>query len=213
MLRYCFVLPVVAALAAPAHAQPVRGYGVKVGPTSSDVRSPDLDLGGEEPISFDTKRRTGLAAFAFVEWLKAPPFSVVTEAGYVQRGYATEHQDTDVEGNPTGTLRFDDRFDYLSFAALAKLRLPGGSLAPYALGGPRLDVFLGGNPDEEGTLASAYAATASGGTFGIGAEAAGLLPVPIFIEVRYSFDVTNSTPDVPRDVYNNAIDLLVGVRL
>lgn len=207
------ILLIVVAFAGPTQAQLIRGYGIKVGPTFSNVRSPDLDLGGEEPISFDTKRRRGFVAFAFIEWLDAPSFSVVTEGGYAQRGYATKHDVRDGQNEPVGMVRFEDRFDYLSFAALAKLRLPGGSLTPYALGGPRLDLFLGGNPNEEGTLAAAYSATALGGTFGIGAETAELLPILAFVEIRYSFDVTNSAPDVPRDAYNNAFDLLVGVRL
>ena len=84
-------------------------------------------------------------------------------------------------------------------------------MAPYVAGGPRLDVFLGGDPDEG--LPSSYSSTAFGGTVGGGVETSRLFPVTIFGEIRYNFDVTNSLPDVPRDAYNNAFDVLIGVRL
>lgn len=208
--RCLFLLLLMAALAVPAQAQLIRGYGVKGGLTNSDVRSPALDGIG---ITFETKRRNGLAAFAFVEWLSGPLFTVVTEAGYVQRGFTTTLEVRDAQNNPVGSFRADDRLDYLSFAALAKVRRSNGRLAPYALAGPHLDFFLGGDPDEEGTLASSYATTAFGGTVGVGIEAALQIPAWVFLEIRYSFDVTNSLPDVPRDAYNNAFDVLLGIRL
>jgi hypothetical protein len=212
VLKSIVLLLVIVAVSPPASGQILRGFGLKAGVTSSDVRSPDLDLGGEEPTSFDTKRRTGVVALAYLEWLNLPAVSIVTEAGYIQRGYATELNVRDAQNNPAGTLRLTTRFDYVSFAAQAKVRLPHGTFGPYALAGPRLDIFVGGEPNEEGTLASAYSTTAFGGTIGVGLEAFRPLPVTLFGEIRYNFDVTNSLPDVPRDAYNNAIDLLIGVR-
>lgn len=212
VLKSLLLLLASAAIALPVSGQIFRGYGVKIGVTFSDVRSPDLDLGGEEPISFDTKRRIGVLASAYLEWLNLPAVSIVTEAGYVQRGYTTEHEGRDAQNNPAGTVRFTTRFDYVSFAMQGKVRLPSATLVPYAVAGPRLDIFVGGDPNEEGTLASSYSTTAFGGTVGAGLEAPRILLVRLFGEIRYNFDITNSLPDVPRDAFNNAIDLLVGVR-
>lgn len=205
-LFFSFILTLAVSLATASltHAQLIRGYGIKAGVSSSNVRSPD---------SFDTKRRTGFGLFAFMEWLGTSPLSIVTEAGYAQRGFATEQEGRDAQNNPTGTFRFEDRFDYLSLAAHAKVRWPSAPLAPYVLGGPRLDILLGGDPDGEGSLASSYSSTAVGGTFGAGVEISRNLPVALFAEIRYSFDVTNSLPDVPRDAYNNAFDVILGLRL
>jgi hypothetical protein len=151
--------------------------------------------------------------FGFVEWLGSSPVSIVTEAGYVQRGFATENEGRDDQNNPTWTFRTDERFDYISLAPQAKVRLQRGRVAPYALAGPRLDFFLGGSPDEEGSLASYHASTAFGGVLGAGLEFSQGRPVTPFAEIRYNFDVTNSLPDVPRDMYNNAVDFILGVRL
>ncbi|WP_456428572.1 outer membrane beta-barrel protein [Rhodocaloribacter sp.] len=193
----------------PARAQAIRGFGVKIGPTSSDIRT---DAGFEnDPLVEKRHRRTGLVAFVFVEWLDASPLSIVTEAGYAQRGYYTEHERRDARNDPAGTFRVTTRFDYVSSAALLKFRHTGTSLAPYALAGPRLDVFLGGNPDND-PIAEAYNSLAAGGVVGFGVETESLLPVSVFLEARYSFDLTNALPDVPRDAYNNAFDVLIGVR-
>ncbi|HET6567731.1 MAG TPA: outer membrane beta-barrel protein [Rhodothermales bacterium] len=214
MFRFVVLLLAFGAFAVPARAQLIRGYGIKAGLTAANVRSPDLNPDSENPIRFDTVRRYGVAALAYAEWLNLSFLSIVTEGGYVQRGYAMEHEVRDLNNNPAGTARFDWRFDYLSFAAQAKLRAPGGVVAPYVTGGPRLDVYLGGSPGEDGSLAAAYSPTAFGVTAGVGVEAAQLLPVAVFGEVRYNVDFTNSLPDdVPRDAYNNALDVLVGVRL
>lgn len=210
-LKAVVLLLVIVAGSRPALGQLLRGYGLKAGVTSSDVRSPDLDLGREEALTLDTKRRTGIVVLAYLEWLDLPAFSIVTEAGYVQRGFATESNARDAQNNPAGTVRLPTRFDYVSFAVQAKVRLPNGFIRPYAVAGPRIDIFVG-DRDEEGTLASSYSTTAFGGTIGAGLETPRLVPVTLFGEVRYNFDVTNSLPDVPRDAYNNAFDLLIGLR-
>lgn len=203
------------ALAAPAHGQLVRGYGLKAGLTYSDVRSPDLDGGGERSLSLDTERRPGMAILGFVEWLTTPAFSLVTEAGYLQRGFQ-QTVEVRTDPGPGGALDehpLDTRLDYASVAALAKLRRPTGAAVPYISGGPRVDFFLGGTPSGDGSLASSYAPAAVGGTIGVGVEIPQALPVALFVEARYNIDISNALPDVPRDAYNNAFDLLVGVRL
>ncbi len=204
---------ILSAIVLPVRAQVLRGYGIKAGLTSSNVRIPEIGRGGDNPFRFETKSRLGPTALAFVEWLNLPALSFVTEAGYVQRGFLTEHEGRDAQNNPIGTIRNVTRFDYLTFAGQAKVRWPISAVQPYAIGGPRLDVLLGGDPDEEGTIVSHYSSIAFGGTFGVGLEAPERLPLMLFVELRYNVDLTNSLPDVPRDSYNNAFDLLVGVRL
>ncbi|MEM9665581.1 MAG: porin family protein [Bacteroidota bacterium] len=213
MLRLVLLLIAVLLPLMPAQAQVLRGYGLKLGPTASDINSPDLEFEGGDPLRFDTVRRYGVAAFVYAEWFSQPFFSLVTEAGYTQRGFAIEYEGRDAQNNPSGTVRTDDRFDYLSTSMLLKARLPLRADAPYVLAGPRLDFFLGGSPSGEGTLASAYSSTAFGGSIGLGVEVDALEVLTLFVESRYGFDVTNSLPDVPRDAYNTAFDLLIGIRL
>jgi len=211
MKHFLCLLLLLASLSLPAQAQWIRGYGLKAGLTSSDVRSPNVF--NNDAFNENRHRRTGVAAFAFVEWLDAPLFSVVTEAGYTQRGFYFEHEVRDAQNNPAGTVKTFNRFDYLSTAALAKLRYDRGAVVPYLMGGPRLNVLVGGDPDDEGSLADVFTPTAFGGTVGVGTEVDRLLPVSLFLELRYSFDVTNSLPDAPRDIYNNGFDVLLGIRL
>lgn len=211
MKSFLYLLFLPATLSVSAQAQWVRDYGLKVGVTSSDVRSPDVF--DNDPFNESRHRRTGIAAFAFVEWLDASLFSVVTEAGYAQRGFYLEQEHRDAQNNPLGIRKTFYRFDYLSTAALAKLRYDRGGVVPYLVVGPRLDVLLGGEPGGEGSFVDVFAPTAFGSTVGVGAEVDQPLPVRLFFELRYSFDVTNSLPDAPRDIYNNALDVLLGIRL
>lgn len=211
LIRWMFLCLLISSITPSLHGQIVQGFGIKAGLTSSDIH-PTFKTDGERPLIFDTKRRRGLGIFAFVEWFSPSSVSLLTEAGYIQRGFATEHGYRDAQNNPAGTIRLDNRFDYLSFSTLVKLRGPDARVVPYVMGGPRLDLFLGGTPDEEGTLASSYASTAIGGTLGVGVEFQRLLPFTLFAEARYTTDFTNSLPDVPRDAYNNAFDVLLGFR-
>lgn len=204
VLFSCLALLLLLAFAKnTAQAQLIRGWGGKVGLTLSNVK---LDP------SFDTVYRHGIAGFGYVEWLQVPGFSVVTEVGYVPRGFATEHEKRDAANMPDGTFRQYFRFDYVSTAILAKLRFERSGIAPYVAAGPRVDFYLGGDPSGTGSLAGAYSSMAYGLTTGIGVESSRLLSVTLFGELRFNYDVTNSTPDVPRDSYNRAFDLMVGTR-
>lgn len=190
--------------ATSAQAQSLRGYGLKAGLTSASV-STNMFAEGIE-------RREGIAAMVFAEGLTRGRFTLVGELGYAQRGYSDPVEQRGPEGEAIGIEDDGTRFDYLSAAALAKLRYPGGTLEPYAVAGPRVDVLLGGNPSA--ALIESYDRVAAGGTLGLGVEAGQtFVPVPVFLEARYHFDVTNSLSCCPRDMRNRAFDVLLGIRL
>lgn len=190
-------------------AQLVRGWGFKGGVAVSDIDSPPLS---EVSVNWDeyTRRLQSGAAVAYVEWLNVPFFSVVTEAGYAPRGYYNEYERTNQEGEVVESVQEAWRFHYLTTEVLAKGRLPLQHWAPYAIAGPSLMILLG-RPDDN-LLGETYSTAAFGGTVGMGLEVPAISFVTPFIEMRYSFDVTNSLPDVPRDAYNSAAEFLLGVR-
>ena len=209
MRAFLVVLAIAALFGASSstHAQIVRGWGVKAGLAFSDVHSPPL--AGFPDFNAETRRVRGFAAHAFGEWLNVPHFSVVTEAGYAQRGYYNEQLYMNQAGTNLQTVKIITRFHYMSAAVLAKGRYQTRGAVPYLLVGPHLDILVGA-PD--GGLAEEYAATAIGGTYGLGVEVPHVLPVVVFVEARYHVDYTNSLPDVPRDAYNNVVDVLLGIR-
>ena len=198
--------------AGPSSAQVVRSFGIKTGLTASNIRSPDFENEGVS-FSFDEDRRRGLLVLAFVEWFDVGAFSLITEAGYVPRGNEFEIMDVtrsdDGQGFEPGLTRFVRKFDYISFAVPVKARLRGGKVEPYVLAGPRVDFLVDGEPETQ--LVESYRSTTFGVVMGIGIESAS--SVSIFGELRYNTDFTDSLPDAPRDAYNNAFDLIIGVRM
>ena len=217
---------IAASLAPCVYGQTLVGFGVKAGLLSSDVRSPDLldGQGGVLPF-IDTISRTGVAVLATVEMsaTERSALSLVIEGGYVQRGYRNEQLWTDIEGNPLETQVLTERFDYLSLALTPKLRLPG-AVSPFVSGGPRASILIGSTaspligPDGERYpgrwgLREYYSSAAFGVAFGVGIETTRLLPVGLSAEVRRSLDLTDSFENGPRETYNVATELVVGVRL
>lgn len=191
-------------LALPVQAQPLSSFGAKAGFTSSSVST--------NMFVNEIERREGLSAMAFAEWFDMSYFSLLTELGYEQRGYSTTVEVRNRQGESLGTEERSTRFDYLAVAALAKLQYSGLLLQPYAVAGPHGAVLLNGAPSN--LVTDQYDTLAFGGTIGAGVELSRQLsPVPIFLEVRYSADVTNSLSCCPRDMSNRAFDILLGIEL
>jgi len=204
------LLVALALICLPARGQLIKGYGFKVGLTSSNIRVTDFPIAN--PLVDNRHRHTGYAAFAFIEWSGLSFLSFVTEAGYVQRGYIY-----DLLEDPENPLTFGFRakidLNYLSTATLVKMTFLETPIAPYVLVGPRLDILVKRTPKERNTEAQDFTSVAAGGLLGAGVEMNRLAPVSLFLEIRYSFDVTNSWPGGILDVYNNAFDVLIGVKL
>lgn len=183
-------------------AQPLGNYGLKAGFTSSTV-STDMFADGVE-------RREGFAALAFAEWFEIPYFSVLSELGYVQRGHSETVEVRNAEGVSLGTEEISTRFDYLTVAALAKLQYSGASLEPYVIAGPRGDVLIGRS--QSNLLVKEYDGVALGGTAGAGVRVGKqLLPLQLMLEVRYNADITDSLSCCPREMRNQAFDILLGI--
>ena len=131
-------------------------------------------------------------------------FSIVTGLEYQQRGIGESvpfynswllHEDA---------LNF--RFRYLSLPLLARFRYRLRTITPYALGGCsvnyNLDPLLG-----EPLVLDA--------TFGVGIRVQDIFPSPVFIESRYSVDLTPALDPVSDDGYkkvnSNLIDIALGI--
>ena len=194
-------------------AQLLKNYGFKAGVTSSgiSVRQQYYDLG----------RRTGMNIGVFAEWLNSQYLSIVTEINYNQRGFIEEMSEENNAGVFIQRVKANTRLDYLSIPLFAKLQLPLNGMIPYIVAGPRIDFLLNRSvgvfrfswATAESPLAKEYRSQSVGGTIGLGIETDQLAPLPIFLEVHYDFDVTNSAREIPMEVYNNSIDVSVGVKI
>jgi hypothetical protein len=189
------------ASAAPASAQTVETFGLKFGATVSSL---------ETELNEQTFSRRGYTGVLFAQWNAPGRLSLVTEAGYSERGYEREI------GWRPGMLdpdrgRVERRMQYASVAALAKVPvLPLGPVAGYAVAGPRVNALLGSR--RGGDLPGQnYRSVALDGTVGLGAEA---VHGRVLLEARYNFGLSDAFSGLGWDepAYHRVLDLVVGVK-
>lgn len=195
-----FALLLALAAAAPASAQ-LQAFGLKLGATVSTI---ETDLPSEDPLN-----RHGVGGVLFAEWNAPGRASLVTEAGYLERGYSRE-AGTWVDDTGYG-YRLDRRMQYVTVAALAKLpALDVGAASTYAVAGPRMNALVGRRGED--VPGYDYRSVVWDGTVGIGAEA--VRGLPVMVEARYSFGISDalSGGGWGEPAYHRAVDLMVGVK-
>lgn len=196
------------AAAAPASAQRVEAFGLKLGPTVSTI---ETDLASEDPIS-----RDGFNAVVFAQVGLPGPLSLVTEAGYVERGYARNTGASPADGSAEPyTYRLDRRMQYVTVAALARLDVARvGPVSAYAVAGPRMNALVGrrGEDVDGGMPGYRYSPVAWDATAGAGVELSRWLPV--LVEARYNAGLNDALEgeDWRGSAYHRATEVLVGFR-
>jgi hypothetical protein len=196
-----FAILLALATAAPASAQAVEALGLKFGATVSSL---------ETEADQETFSRRGFTGVLFAQWNGPGRLSLVTEAGYSERGYEREIGFLPGMLDPD-TRRVERRMQYASIAALAKLPvLRVGPVASYAVAGPRVNSLLGSRRGDD-LPGQDYRSIAWDGTVGLGAEAVGGL---VMVEARYNFGLSDAFHGMGWDepAYHRVVDLMVGVK-
>lgn len=194
--------------AAPMSAQAVEAFGIKFVGTESTIRT---DLPSEDPIE-----RRGMGGVLFAEWNVPGPASLVTEAGYLERGYSRMTGGGPAMGEEPGHMyRLDRRMAYVSVAALARLPLADvGPVGTYAIGGPRMNALVGRSGEDSGGGMPEYGYNdvTWDATVGVGAEL--LRGLPVLVEARYNAGLNDafSGEGWGEPAYHRAVDVMVGVK-
>ena len=170
------------------------------------------------PIDYtvETKVVAGPVLSLFVETFRKDHFSFQVDISYALKGsrsgiqsVTVNHLDNDRiivnEGEMTRST-----FSYLSLAPMARYRMGQGSLHPYFLLGPRLDMLLFYKSD------SAYPLSRQNGSI-IGLSCGtGLEFSPerlgLFTELQYQLDLSPVTNEDPLLINNDMISLTLGIR-
>jgi hypothetical protein len=201
------ILITVLASGALLNAQLLRSYGVKVGAVSAYQSFDYAANTGINASDLGLKRRAGFGAGIFCEWLNLPIVSAVTQLEYRQGGVGMKHATVGTNGEILGSTTEYSRIDYLSVAALAKVRFPGMIVNPYLMAGPRFDRMVG-NSD---TLYNQFRKNVTGLSFGCGAELPKLLPLTILAEMRYDLDLGDFYSSQNLTVKNNSFSAWLGI--
>lgn len=166
--------------------------------------------------SLETEPVVGPAFSLFMEAFKGNHFSLQVDMSYSLKGSKTstesvtvDHLDNDriivTEGEMTTST-----FTYLSISPLARYSLGQGSLLPYFLLGPRMDILLKYKSDSEYPLDDQNNVIL-GLTFGTGLEYK-LEKLGLFTELQYQGDFWPVTGQDPLLINNHVLSLTVGLR-
>jgi Outer membrane protein beta-barrel domain len=139
LLSLCLVLITLVLVATPAFALGPRAIRVMLGGSwmgqSFNYTGADL---------FNPDRKFWMTGGASVEigLLGRSPLDLEVGVMYIQKGMKTEIKETDPEGTVTGTITLDPNARYLSFPILLRYRFGEGTISPYLVAGPTLEVKL-----------------------------------------------------------------------
>jgi hypothetical protein len=194
-----------------AHAQLVKGFGVKIGVTAAN-QSWDYTVGGHDP---STQNRWGITGSAFVELLNMPYLSLIVEGQYTQKGMSMRVAANTVS-NPDGTGEFvtlRPSADYFSVPLLVKIRFQTAFLSPYLIAGPRYDFVLARHGDGFDPVFNELTSSEPGATVGVGVELHAVFPIDALLELRYNASLKDAFGSSYLKVRNHTVDILLGVRL
>ncbi len=140
-----------------------------------------------------TEMLTRFAFGARTEFGVTSPFSLLLEPMYLQRGATPK-----VDLGPFGTVKSDERLNYLEIPVLAKAKFGSMKAHGYAFAGPSVGFFLNGETETDGhtsKIDTGITTVHFAGEVGVG----GSYQVQEFIylnaDVRYSFGFTNVNDD------------------
>ena len=170
------------------------------------------------PIDYnlETEPVVGPALSLFVEAFRGPHFSLQVDLSYLVKGSKTSTESVTVDHLNNDRIIVNEgeqstsTVKYLSIAPMARYRLGQGSLQPYFLLGPRVDILLKYETDSEYPL-DEQNNVIPGLTFGTGLEY-GLNNLGLFAELQYQGDFFPVTGQDPLLVNNHMISFTLGLR-
>jgi Outer membrane protein beta-barrel domain len=217
VLRFVSLAAVLLPLS--VQAQLIKGYGAKAGANSSKATFSYF----QSDFQYETERRTGVHAAFFLEWGKSSLISLITQVEYAQRGFVEEQMIiSEISPEPLGVVRANTRLDYISLPLMIKLQYPRLVAGPYLVFGPKVDwlvhhvagKFEFPRATFESSLYKVFADRAVSGTVGLGFAADKLLHLPVLLEARYNFVLTDNTDlKTISKAQNQSFDLWLGIKL
>jgi len=170
------------------------------------------------PIDYalETDPVVGPALSVFVEVFRADHFSFQTDISYAVKGSKSATQSVTVNHLDHDRIIVNEgavaisTFSYLSLEPMARFRVGQGSLVPYFLLGPRLDILLKYESGSEYPLV-AQNSIILGLTCGTGLEYK-LQRLGLFTELKYLPDISPVTNEEPLLIKNNMLSLTLGIR-
>lgn len=197
------------------NAQIIKDIGVKSGISLS---SQNWIYNGTD-IELKRDYRTGLNFAVNLEWFDNDYFTLITDIGYIQKGFKEEIMMTTPDNPDSGPLKtFDTRFDYLFFSPQLKVRKEINRIIPYVFVGPRIDYQLSYNSDFNlAVIENDFEDIIFGLNYGLGIEYM-LNGLGLNVEFTNFYDFTDVMNIEPAEdnpglkINNNAFTINIGIK-
>lgn len=180
-------------------------FGIKSGLTFSKQQI--------KPSFADVEYTEQLHFAVFYEGFRSKHLSAIGEVAFQRKGFVYDIETT-TEEHPEGTGEFVDvgnRYSYLSFSLLGKVRYPIGNLVPYFCAGPRVDFRVGERSSELLLYYNRWSKKRLYGyTLGAGLELPKLFSKIVLIEFMVSPDISDVYVE-PIDAKNRSFQTSVGI--
>jgi hypothetical protein len=165
------------------YGQLINNFGLKLGVSYSDVEQKYLQMG----MNDNTKFKYGLSLSLFVRSALVTNLSLISEFGYIQKGYQEEFIAANMYGEEIGTVTYKDRFDYLTLKLLPAYEYSFGTISPYLFIGPKIDFKIMTVKDYS-SLFKDLRDTQLGLSYGIGLKLNNIFNYALFIEINSNYD-------------------------
>jgi hypothetical protein len=194
-----------------ADAQFIASSGIRMGVALSNQTYRITPLG----YVIDTDPILSPSLVLFAETFKGDNFSMRTDLAFACRGSSTTTQSVYVDHLNGDQISVNEgekstsRHRYLSLAPLLRARTGREGFEPYALFGPRLDMFLYYSSQSEYPMEEQNRFI-FGITMGVGAKFS-LSHREFYAEIQYQPDLSPVTNTEPLQVTNNSLVLTLGI--
>jgi hypothetical protein len=142
IFKNLFFLGCLAAFSSSVQAQALKSVGVKSGMALSNQSWHYQSLG----LHLQYDNQLSLPASLQAEWGLGGKFSLLTEIGYLQKGYQRQMAVFTInEPEGTGEIRVNTRLNYLYFSPQLQFKQAFNAFAAYAFAGPRFEYLASAN--------------------------------------------------------------------
>lgn len=204
-------------------AQQNSRFGIKGGLiTSTVIKSPDN-------YYFDNYGRLGFDVFLSYDFFSNKSFVISAETGFDQKGFKTDLDYTNEEGNHTGTATLSTVLNYLDISVNGKYIVRGKSASPYFSLTPTLGVFLGNSISSSGdnsypdaidlltqvteAVTDSLNSVSFGIKVGLGVEFNEIIKnAPLLFEVRWNPDLTQAYNKNGFEMRNTTLEFNLGIK-
>lgn len=186
------------------NSQILSNYGIKFGISYSDIEQDYLF----NQLTDDTEFRFGFSGFLFAKSSFSKSIHIITELGYIQKGFQEVVQSINMDGEFT----YKERFDYLTIKLQPCYEFILSSVTPYIFIGPKIDFKLNKGSEDE-IITREFHNTQFGLSYGLGIKLNNLFAYNLLLEINSNYDFLYGYESEYSRMKNISYEFKIGLEL